>query len=142
MEISKFSKTQSQCPFIAYHKFLEIINAISKFNKAWFQCNKGIPTTGCEDPLWLYSEARHQEDVGWLVLRSSVFTPWKAQVLILEEAESIPEPVWTRMSTEKSPSLRHQGSNTSLPALNQTPCHFSYLVHLLISSVLLTYCNI
>ena len=42
---------------------------------------KGIPITGHEGPsrMWMqgstYSQSRHQEEVGWLVLCSATFTP-------------------------------------------------------------------
>ena len=41
---------------------------------------KGIPITGNEDPwgMWMqgstYSQPRHEDEVGWLVLRSAVLT--------------------------------------------------------------------
>ena len=35
------------------------------------------------------------EEVEWLDLCSAIFTPGKALVLILQEAEWIPGPVWT-----------------------------------------------
>ena len=41
----------------------------------------GIPITGHESPrgMWMqgstYSQSRHQDEVGWLVLRSATFTP-------------------------------------------------------------------
>ena len=44
---------------------------------------KGIPITGHEGPrgMWMqgstYSQPRHLEEVGWLVLRSASFTPGK-----------------------------------------------------------------
>ena len=42
---------------------------------------KGIPITGHEGPggMWMqgstYSQSWHQDEVGWLVLRSAAFTP-------------------------------------------------------------------
>ena len=42
---------------------------------------KGIPITGHEGPrgMWMqgstYSQPRHSDEVGWLVLRSAAFTP-------------------------------------------------------------------
>ena len=39
----------------------------------------------------IYSQPRHKEEVGWLNLRSAVFTPGKAPVLILQETLSGPQ---------------------------------------------------
>ena len=91
------------------------------------------PTIGREGPRGklvqgsTYSQPRHQEDVGWLHLRSAVFTNGKAPVFILEQAECIPAPVCTRKSEEKSAPLRHPGSNPGRPARHQAPCRLSYL---------------
>ena len=53
----------------------------------------------------------------------------KPPVLILEEAEWTSGPVWTRRSEEKSPPLRHPGSNPGRPARSPAPCRLSYLAH-------------
>ena len=79
-----------------------------------------------------YPQPRHQDEVGWLVLRSAAFTPEKSQVLILEEDEWTPGPVWTRRSEEKSPLLRHPGSNPGRPARSQAPCRLIHLAHIYI----------
>ena len=55
--------------------------------------------------------------------------PGKPPVLILQEAEWTPGPVWTRRSKEKSPPLRHPGSNLGRPARSSAPCRLSHLAH-------------
>ena len=50
-------------------------------------------------------------------------------LLIFKEGEWTPGPVWTRRSEEKSPPLRHPGSNPVHPAGSQTPFRLCYLVH-------------
>ena len=49
----------------------------------------------------------------------------KPPVLILQEAEWTSGPVWTRRSEEKSPPLRHPGSNPGRPARSPAPCRLS-----------------
>ena len=66
--------------------------------------------------------------------------PWKAPVLTLQEAELTPGPVWRQRSEEKSPPLRHQGSNPGCPARNQTPCHLIHLAHIYIYAYILCVC--
>ena len=89
---------------------------------------KGIPTTGHEGPRGIqmqwstYSQPRRQEEVGWLALHLTVFTP----VLILQETEWTPGPVWIK-SSEKYATIRHPGSNRGRPAHSQTPCRLSSL---------------
>ena len=84
--------------------------------------NEGIPITGHEGPrgMWMqgstYSQPRHQKEVEWLVLRSAAFTPGKPPVLILQEAEWTPGPVWTLRSEGRSLPLRHPGQNPGRPA--------------------------
>ena len=60
---------------------------------------KSIPIIGHEGPrgMWMQGSTYSQpwQVVGWLVLRLVVFTPGKALVLILQEAEWTPGPVWT-----------------------------------------------
>ena len=78
--------------------------------------------------MWMqgstYSQPRRQEEVEWLALRSTVFTPGTH----LQEAEWTPGPVWTQGS-EKSAPLRHPGSNIGRPARSQASCRLSYLAH-------------
>ena len=59
----------------------------------------------------------------------TVFTPGKAPVVILHEAEWTPGPVWTRRSEEKSPHLRRPESYQDRPARTKGFCHFYYLTH-------------
>ena len=51
----------------------------------------------------------------------------KPPVLILQKAEWTSGPFWTRRSEEKSPPLRHPGSNPGRPAHSPVPCRLSYL---------------
>ena len=50
-------------------------------------------------------------------------------VLILQEVEWTPGPVWTRRSEDKSPPLRHPELNPGRPARSQAPCCLSHLAH-------------
>ena len=92
---------------------------------------KGIPITGHEGPrgMWMqgstYSQPWHQGEVGWLGLRSAAFTPGKFPGTHFIGGWVDPGPVWTRRSEEKSPPLRHLGSNPGRPARSQAPCRLS-----------------
>ena len=55
-----------------------------------------------------------KETVGRLALRSTIFTLGKILVLILQKAEWIPGPVWTRRTEEKSQPLRQPGIEPGL----------------------------
>ena len=56
------------------------IDLYIKKYKTYFK-GKGIPITGHEGPrgMWIqgstYSQPRHKEEVGWLVLHSATFIP-------------------------------------------------------------------
>ena len=50
-------------------------------------------------------------------------------VLILQEVEWTPGPVWTRRCEEKFPPLRHPELNPGRPARSQAPCRLSHLAH-------------
>ena len=52
-----------------------------------------------------------------------------SSVLIIQEVEWTPGPVWTRRSEEKSPPLRHPGSSPGRPAHSQAPCRLSHLTN-------------
>ena len=58
-----------------------------------------------------------------------LYPRWKPLLLILQEAEWTSGPVWARRSDEKSPPLRHPGSNPGRPARSPAPCRLSYLAH-------------
>ena len=62
-------------------------------------------------------------------------------VLILYEVEWTPGPIWTRRSEEKSPPLRHPGSNPARPARSQAPCRLSHvaLTHLPVMHIIYLY---
>ena len=97
---------------------------------------KGIPITGHEGPrgMWMqgstYSQPRHLDEVGWLVLRSAAFTPREIpRYSFYRRLSGPPGPVWTRRCEEKSPPLRHPGSNPGRPARSQVPCRLSHLAH-------------
>ena len=58
-------------------------------------------------------------------IRSRLYPP----VLILQEAEWTPGPVWTKSSEKNSP-LRHPGSKPGRPARNLVPCRLNSLAHI------------
>ena len=57
-----------------------------------------------------------------------LYSQGKALVIILQEDEWAPGPIWTRRSEEKSPPLRHPGLNPGRPARSSAPCRLSHLV--------------
>ena len=70
--------------------------------------------------MWMqgstYTEPRHQEEVGWIVLRSVTFTPGKSPGTHLKEVEWTPGPIWRR--TPPTPGIEHGPSSpqpSSLP---------------------------
>ena len=82
---------------------------------------------GCKGPHFRSHGTRKRQE--WLALYSAVFNPGKVLILILQQAKWALGPVSTRRSEEKSPSLRHPGSNPGRPARSEAPCCLSYLAH-------------
>ena len=70
---------------------------------------------GCKDPH-IHSHGNRKRQGG-----QSYARPPLPPVLILQEVGWIPGPVWSRRSEEKSPPLRHTGSNPGRPARSQAP---------------------
>ena len=91
--------------------------------------DKGIPITGHEGPrgMWMqgstYSQPRQKDEEGWLVLRSTAFTPGEIYRYSFYRRLSGPQDQsGHERCEEKSPPLRHLGR----PARSQVPCHLSH----------------
>ena len=83
-----------------------------------------------------HSQARYQDEVGWLVLRSDAFTPGE-----------IPRYSFFRRSgreecEEKSQPLGYPGPNPGSPDRSQAPCRLCHLgLKLIVSSLNLISCS-
>ena len=82
---------------------------------------------GCKGPQ-IHSHGTRRRQGGQSYARPPV-PRGNSLVLILQEVEWTPGPVWTRRSEEKSPPIRHPGSNPGRPARSQAPCRVSHLAH-------------
>ena len=80
------------------------------------QAMKALRGCGCKGPH-ITTTALGRGKVTSPTLRC--LYPGKALILILQEADWTPEPVWTWRSEEKSPLFEHRGSNPGHPACNQ-----------------------
>ena len=88
--------------------------------------DKDSPITGHEGPwgIWIQGSTFVAMSLGRVqdgFPCAATFTPREVPVLILQEAEWIPRPVWT-WSVEKSPPLCSLGSNPGRPACRQAHC--------------------
>ena len=94
-----------------------------------------IHITGHEGPwgMWMqrhtYTQPRNKEEVRWLVLCSAAFTPGEIPGTHFIGGW-VDRRTWrTRRSEQKSPPLRHPGSNPGRPARSEAPCRLSHLAH-------------
>ena len=71
--------------------------------------------------------ARHKDEVRWLVVRQTAFTP--GEIPRCSFYRRLSETVCTRRIEENSPPLRRPGSNPDSPARSQAPCSLSHLAH-------------
>ena len=94
---------------------------------------KGIPNAGHESPrrMWkqgsTYTQPRHKEEVGWLVLRSADFNPGESPSTHFIGGWVDSRTSLDARSKDKFPPLRYPGSTPSRPERSQAPSRLSWL---------------
>ena len=96
--------------------------------------------------MWMqrttYSQPWHQDEVGWLVLRSTAFTPEESpRYSFYRRGVDLRTSLDTN-ERRKSPPLRHLGSNSGRPARSPEPCRLIYLAHILLRTFQYNFTNI
>ena len=103
-----------------FHLFKDINHILLLIKVSPLQAMKAHGGCGCKGPH-IHSHSTRKRQGGQSYARPPL-PPGKPPVLILQEAEWTSGPVWTRRTEEKSPLLRHPGSNPGRPARIQAPC--------------------
>ena len=86
--------------------------------------------------MWMqgstYSQPRHWEEVGWLVLHSAAFTPGEIPRYSFYRRLSGPQGQSGHEGVKKNlHPLRHPASNPGRPARSEAPCRLRHLAHLI-----------
>ena len=97
---------------------------------------RGIPITGHGGPrgMWMqgstYSQPRHYEEVGWLVLRSAAFTPGEIHRYSFYRRLSGPQDQSGHEGVKKNLHPSDTRDRTrAVQARSETPCRLRHLAH-------------